>query len=257
MAAQTCFKINNTKKTYLGPSPEPPPALDIEQLEIYAGQTTAVLGYSGSGKSTLLSLLGLLDTPDADAGEITYLSHAGDTYVYGDKYLRRKQQHEIRRRHFGFMFQEEHLLNHFSIADNVALPLSLNGKRRKDGIEIARRLLNEAGLGDKIEMMPHQLSGGEYIRAAVVRAIAHDPGVLFADEPTHNLDPVLGETIMRMLTAWREQAETRTLIIVTHNLRFAHRFCDRFIILKGGRVIRVFDKQQISAPKDLYRCFDR
>jgi len=133
----------------------------------------------------------------------------------------------------------------------------LNGKSRAEGFKVAKQLLQAAGLEDKIHAMPNQLSGGEYIRVAVVRAMAHKPQVVFADEPTGNLDPVLGETIMQMLDDWRKEYLGRTLIVVTHNFTLAHKFCDRFVILSGGQVICQLNKSEISRSEDLHRRLDR
>lgn len=214
------------------------PALDIPDLTIRRGAVTAVVGFSGSGKSTLLNLLGLLDTPDRDYGSNPIVLRIGeDAYNYEELYGDESLKDQVRRRRFGFVFQAGHLLCHFSTVKNVALPLALNGVPRKERERTAQALLDSIYFQKKQHRaLPRELSGGEYQRVAVMRAISHNPDVVFADEPTGNLDPLTGQAVMRQLLRWKESGPDRTLIMVTHKTEEAFMFGDDFVVLSGGLV---------------------
>jgi len=252
-----CFELKNVRKTY---RKQDGAVLNIDDLQIYAGQITAILGYSGSGKSTLLNLLGLLDKPDNSEnpdGGITYYCH-DDNQEYQYRALPRKRRNRLRRENFGFVFQSGHLLSHFSCHDNVALALALNNVPKKRRIHIADELLRDVHLENKIRSMPQELSGGEYQRVAVIRALAHNPQVIFADEPTGNLDPHRGQDIMEILENWcrgkgdwagEGRENTNTLLLVTHNIQQAHSFSDRLIVLQAGKVAHQSRKEDISSDE--------
>lgn len=268
---QTCFKLNGVRKTYgVNRFPGKPfgecrhdwgeqsprdwrtscgkmdackecvwrPALDIPQLTIRRGAVTAVVGFSGSGKSTLLNLLGLLDKPDRDYNSTPIVLRIGeDVYNYDELYEEESLKDRVRRRRFGFVFQAGHLLCHFSTVKNVALPLALNGVPRRERERTAQLLLDSIYFQKKqLRALPRELSGGEYQRVAVMRAISHDPDVVFTDEPTGNLDPLTGQAVMRQLLRWKESGPDRTLIMVTHKTEEAFMFGNDFIVLSGGLV---------------------
>lgn len=232
----TCFELRRVRKTYgriaAGNGAPARPALDVPELKIYSGQTTAILGYSGSGKSTLLNLLGLLDQPDPDGG--------GDILFRGHSYrsIRGEEgaKNELRGRAFGFVFQDNHLLEHLNALRNVGLALAMNGVPLPECDQHARQLLADVGIAAKAGSLPQELSGGEKQRVAVMRAIAHDPEVVFADEPTGNLDWDTGLAVMERLARWRQESG-RTLVIVSHNIHQVVEFAERFIMLKDGVVI--------------------
>ena len=231
---ELCFELQGVTKTYeRGAKDGGPgrPALKIESLAIASGQTTAVLGYSGSGKSTLLNLLSLLDGPDDNGGDIRY---QGLSY----REIRKAEptKNRLRGRAFGFVFQDNHLLEHLSSARNVSLGMALKGLPLRDCDSRARELLGEVGIASKARSLPSELSGGEKQRVAVMRAIAHDPEVVFADEPTGNLDWDTGLAVMERLERWRKETG-RTLIVVSHNIHQVVDFADHFIMLKDGEVI--------------------
>ncbi|MFA6715996.1 MAG: ATP-binding cassette domain-containing protein [Victivallaceae bacterium] len=244
-----CFSINNISKTF---HYENGPVLDIDKLDIYAGEITAVLGYSAAGKSTLMNLLALLLGHDAKPGaEIHYCpSHYQQPYSKLSSHQKRK----LRCEHFGFIFQNHHLVKHFSAYNNIMMPLRQKQTVGKHAKEIVAELLYSAGINRKIwNSLPATLSGGESQRISVLRAIAHNPKVLFADEPTGSLDPVTGDIVIKMLREWYEKDKTRTIIVVTHNFNQAYELASRFIIFQNGKI--VFDGRkgrEISGINDLF-----
>jgi putative ABC transport system ATP-binding protein len=193
-------------------------------LELNKGDSLAIVGASGSGKSTLLGLLAGLDLPSA--GAVTLAGHNLSD-------MDEDQRARIRAEHVGFVFQSFQLLDSLNALENVMLPMELEG--RKDARERARVLLERVGLGQRLTHSPRQLSGGEQQRVAIARAFAADPDVLFADEPTGNLDSNTGERISDLLFELNRERHT-TLVLVTHDERLAHR-CQRMIRLEGGRLV--------------------
>ncbi|UCH52699.1 MAG: ABC transporter ATP-binding protein [Pseudomonadota bacterium] len=193
-------------------------------LDIKAGESIAVVGVSGSGKSTLLGLLAGLDTPSA--GEVRL---AGETLTALDEDGRAR----LRARHVGFVFQSFQLLPGLTALENVMLPLELEG-RAEAGV-LARELLARVGLESRLGHYPRQLSGGEQQRVAIARAFATRPAVLFADEPTGNLDAATGARVIDLLFELnRERAAT--LVLVTHDEMLASR-CARRVHLDAGRLV--------------------
>ncbi|MBF8658136.1 ABC transporter ATP-binding protein [Pseudomonas putida] len=193
-------------------------------LELAAGDSLAIVGASGSGKSTLLGLLAGLDQPSQ--GSVTLAGH--DLGV-----LDEDQRARIRAEHVGFVFQSFQLLDSLNALENVMLPLELHG--RADASDHARTLLERVGLGQRLTHTPRQLSGGEQQRVALARAFAAQPAVLFADEPTGNLDSHTGERISDLLFELNQERGT-TLILVTHDERLARR-CHRHIRLDAGQLV--------------------
>ena len=193
-------------------------------FELTAGDSLAIVGSSGSGKSTLLGLLAGLDLPSS--GEIVLAGHALHT-------LDEDRRAQVRAEQVGFVFQSFQLLDNLSALENVMLPLELEG--RADARRRATDLLERVGLAHRLTHFPRQLSGGEQQRVAIARAFAAEPAILFADEPTGNLDSHTGEHISDLLFQLNEERGT-TLVLVTHEERLAHR-CRRLIRLEAGRLI--------------------
>ncbi|HEY1071201.1 MAG TPA: ATP-binding cassette domain-containing protein [Thermomonas sp.] len=197
--------------------------LDGISLDIAPGERVAIVGESGSGKTTLLSLLAGLDVPSR--GEV-WLD--GEAIHASDEDARAA----LRARAVGFVFQNFQLMPAMSALDNVALPLELRGEA---GGAAARALLEQVGLGQRLHHLPRQLSGGEQQRVAIARAFATRPRILFADEPTGNLDRKTGLAIEDLLFGM-DGARATTVVVVTHDERLAAR-CDRQLRLDAGRLL--------------------
>jgi len=193
-------------------------------LAIARGETVAVMGASGAGKSTLLALLAGLDEPTA-----------GQVRLAGNELTRLDEDGRaaLRARHVGFVFQSFHLVPSLTALENVMLPLELAG--RSDARTAALEVLERVGLAARVGHYPRQLSGGEQQRVAIARAFVTRPDVLFADEPTGNLDAATGERIMELLFGLNAATGT-TLVLVTHDRTLASR-CGRVIRLDAGRVV--------------------
>ena len=192
-------------------------------LRIHTGESLAIIGRSGAGKSTLLSLLAGLDTPSS--GRILFAGQSLDQLDDAARAALRLQQ-------ISFIFQSFHLLPELNALDNVRLPLEIQG--RKDADAQARHWLEQVGLGARLDHYPAQLSGGEQQRVAIARAFATEPRVLFADEPTGNLDAATGERITDLLFELNREQGT-TLVMVTHDNRLAAR-CASALTLDAGRL---------------------
>ncbi|HZD19394.1 MAG TPA: ATP-binding cassette domain-containing protein [Burkholderiales bacterium] len=198
--------------------------LDDVSLQVAAGETVAVVGASGAGKSTLIALLAGLDEPSEgtvwlDGVELSALDEDGRAAA--------------RARHVGFVFQSFHLLPSLTALENVMLPLELAG--RADARAAAREVLREVGLASRLGHYPRQLSGGEQQRVAIARAFVTKPAVLFADEPTGNLDTATGARVMQLLFDLNSASGT-TLVLVTHDREIAGR-CGRIIAMDAGRIV--------------------
>ena len=198
--------------------------LDGINLEINAGETVAVVGASGSGKTTLLGILAGLDLPSS--GTVTLMGRELTS-------LDEEQRARLRGAHVGFVFQTFQLLGSLTALENVMLPAELHGET--DAGALARELLHKVGLGNRMGHYPRQLSGGEQQRVAIARAFASRPHVLFADEPTGNLDTATGQRIIDLLFELNEEYAT-TLVLVTHDDRLAAR-CRRVVTIDGGRIV--------------------
>lgn len=195
-------------------------------LSVNKGEIVSIVGSSGAGKSTLLHILGTLDTPDS--GEV-YLSDQRMDQLKGKALAR------FRNLHIGFVFQFHHLLPEFSALENVCIPGWIAGKKKKDVQERATQLLQTLQLGDRMENKPQQLSGGEQQRVAVARALINNPQIIFADEPTGNLDSKNAGQMHELFVQLRTQFN-QTFLIVTHNEDLAA-VSDRTIHMKDGKIV--------------------
>jgi len=198
--------------------------LDDVSLAVAGGETVAIVGASGAGKSTLLALLAGLDEPSS-----------GQVFLNGQELsaLDEDGRAAARASHVGFVFQSFHLVPSLTAVENVMLPLELAGRR--DARAAAREVLDKVGLGSRLGHYPRQLSGGEQQRVAIARAFVTSPTVLFADEPTGNLDTATGERITQLLFDLNAAAGT-TLVLVTHDRDLAAR-CGRVIEIDAGRLV--------------------
>ncbi|GAB2718707.1 ABC transporter ATP-binding protein [Kitasatospora kifunensis] len=199
-------------------------ALNGASLELAPGELVAVLGTSGSGKSTLLHCLAGLIRPDA--GTVSYRGQ--DLAALPDG-----ARSALRRADFGFVFQFGQLVPELSCLENVALPLRLNGLRRRPAEEQARQWLERLDVAELADKRPGELSGGQGQRAAIARALVTSPAVIFADEPTGALDSLHGEQVMALLTAAARESGAAVLL-VTHDMRVAA-YADREVVVRDGR----------------------
>ncbi|MCA8830801.1 ABC transporter ATP-binding protein [Hymenobacter pini] len=225
--AQPVIQLRDIEKIYQTKTIETV-ALNRVNLTVNKGEFVSIMGPSGCGKSTLLSIMGLLDEPTAGVIELD----GRPVQSYSDKELASLRNHKI-----GFVFQSYHLINDLSVLDNVELPLlyrpGVGGKERR---QRAYAALDKVGLSARTGHFPSQLSGGQRQRVAIARALAGRPEIILADEPTGNLDSVMGEEIMALLLNLNRQEGT-TIVMVTHDEQQAH---------KTQRLIRFFDGSQVS-----------
>jgi lipoprotein-releasing system ATP-binding protein len=200
-------------------------ALDGVDLNIERGEFLAIIGPSGSGKSTLLNQIGILDTPTSG----TILLDGVDVTKMSDK-----QRSITRNKQLGFIFQYHHLLPDFNALENVMMPLLISGVKSSLARETARNVLEEVGLGDRMDHRPNQLSGGQNQRVAIARALVNKPSIVIGDEPTGNLDSKSSENIYELLRKLNIEHQ-QTFILVTHDERMAEK-TDRIIRLVDGRI---------------------
>jgi len=222
MEPSTLISASRLGKSVLGPDGEIR-ILDAVEMTVNAGESIAIVGASGSGKTTLLGLLAGLDLPSR-----------GDIHIAGAHLnaLDEEQRAALRARAVGFVFQSFHLLPALTAEENVALPLELAGRNEPGR---AREVLESVGLGARCHHYPRQLSGGEQQRVAIARAFVTRPRILFADEPTGNLDQDTGAQISELLFALNREYGT-TLVLVTHDMVLARR-CARVYRLDHGRLV--------------------
>lgn len=220
--SETVVSLDNVTKAYeLGGTVE---AVSGVSLSLDEGSYTAVMGPSGSGKSTLLNLIGGLDTPTEGEVRIRNENLSG---------LSEDERAELRGTEVGFIFQTFNLLPRLTARKNVAMPLSFSGVQRDERLERAASLLEEVGLGDRLDHRPPELSGGQRQRVAIARALAPEPSVLLADEPTGNVDTDTGERIMDIFADLSESGNS--ILLVSHERRIAEH-ADRIVHIKDGEV---------------------
>jgi len=194
-------------------------------LEVEDGEFVAIMGPSGSGKSTLMHIIGFLDRPTS--GE--YIFNGEDTKDFSDDELAK-----IRNERIGFVFQSFNLLPRTSVLDNVILPLSYSNDKHSHELK-AKRALEAVGLGERLHYMSNQISGGQKQRVAIARALVCDPKVIFADEPTGNLDSKSGNNVMHILESLNK--EGRTVILVTHDMNVAMH-ANRIVTIRDGVIVK-------------------
>ena len=196
------------------------------QFEVHQGELVAIVGPSGSGKSTLLSLLAGLDSPSS--GELWVLDQPIHEMSEEERAL-------FRRQHLGFVFQSFQLFAEYTALENVLFPLELQGKvSYEEAVQTATALLSRLGLGDRLHHKPSKMSGGEQQRVAIARAFVTQPPILFADEPTGNLDNETGMVVENLLFELQRETKT-TVVLVTHDLELAKK-ADRILEMNGGRL---------------------
>lgn len=195
-------------------------------VEIKKGEIASIVGPSGSGKSTLLHILGTLDRPNK-----------GEVFIDQQKinFLREKEVAAFRNEHIGFVFQFHHLLPEFTAIENVSIPGWMAGRKKKEVSERAAEILKKLGLGERLENKPSALSGGEQQRVAVARALINNPKIIFADEPTGNLDSANAKELHQLFFDLRKEFN-QTFLIVTHNEELAQ-MSDRILHMKDGKII--------------------
>jgi putative ABC transport system ATP-binding protein len=216
------IKISDLTKDYINEDVVTP-VLHGVSFDIHSGEFVSIMGPSGSGKSTLMHILGFLDRPTSGVYEFEGKNTTGFT----DEELA-----TIRNERVGFVFQSFNLLARTSVLDNVKLPLVYGKKQNQEGL--ARKALESVGLGHRMDFFTNQISGGEKQRVAIARALVGDPAVIFADEPTGNLDSKSGNTVMQILQ--RLNDEGKTIILVTHEMDTAEH-AKRLIKLKDGLLV--------------------
>ncbi|CAM2066253.1 ABC transporter ATP-binding protein [Sulfidibacter corallicola] len=232
------LKVQGVGKAYDGRGHQVRVLEDVNFV-LNAGETAAIVGPSGSGKTTLLSLCAGLDTPTQ--GKLELLGH--DLAA-----LSEEQRAALRNRHVGFIFQSFHLMPSLTALENVMLPRELAGVGRP--AQEARELLDQVGLADRADHYPAQLSGGEQQRIAIARAFINQPMVLFADEPTGNLDRATSDRVTELLFRLNTEKGT-TLALITHDLGLA-RMTSRLFHLKQGRVVEeIAGREQSSGRREV------
>lgn len=220
------IELKNVSKVYQTKTIETV-ALNEISLTVEKGEFLSVMGPSGCGKSTLLNIMGMIDEPSHG-----HLNIGGQVVNdYGSKATAR-----FRNENLGFIFQSFHLINDLSVVDNVELPLLYRKTTGKQRRELAEAALTKVGLKNRMKHFPSQLSGGQKQRVAIARAIVGNPKIILADEPTGNLDSVMGNEIMDILIRLNEEEKT-TIVMVTHDERMAK---------KTHRLVRLFDGNQVQ-----------
>ncbi len=226
MKKEVIVRVRNLKKTYKADTPSPVHALRGINVDFFAGEFVALMGRSGSGKSTFLHQLALLDQPTAGRVEI-----AGADVSR----LSEKERARFRLEVLGYVFQDYALVPELTLYENIALPLLAGGQSRKEFDDKVREIINRVGLNKRENNLPSELSGGEQQRVSIARAIVNKPAILFADEPTANLDSEAARSVLEVM---RELVDKygQTIIMVTHEPD-DKKYVDRVIWLKDGVIV--------------------
>ncbi|ROH99627.1 ABC transporter ATP-binding protein [Chryseobacterium daecheongense] len=200
-------------------------------IHIKVGEVVSIVGESGAGKSTLLQILGTLDQPTNSKQNDTEITIAGESFIN----MNDKQLSKFRNQNIGFVFQFHQLLPEFTALENVLLPTKIAGTSEKEAIEKAYALFEDLRIEQRLHHKPNQLSGGEAQRVAVARALINSPKIIFADEPTGNLDSKNADDLHRLFFDLRDKYD-QTFVIVTHNPNLAE-ITDRKLVMKDGMII--------------------
>jgi lipoprotein-releasing system ATP-binding protein len=225
-AVQSILRLDNVSRVYKSGSSDLT-VLDGVNLDIARGEIVGLIGPSGSGKSSLLHAAGMLERPSG-----------GDVWIDGESGwdLSDGERTNIRRNRIGFVYQFHHLLPEFDAISNVALPALIAGRKRKEAMAEAERLLGVMGLEERVRHQPAQLSGGEQQRVAIARAMINNPILILADEPTGNLDPDTSKVVFAALSELVRR-EGAAALIATHNLELA-KYMDRVMALDHGHLVQ-------------------
>lgn len=225
--SESAIICKNLVKTY-GSGPNQVAALRGVDLEVNCGELLMLAGPSGCGKTTLISVIASILTQDS-----------GECQVYGNdlNHMKKAERIAFRKEHIGFVFQSFNLLPTLTIAENVALPLIVNGMETRQAAKIGAELLEKMGLGDRVSAFPADLSGGQQQRVAIGRAMIHNPRLIVCDEPTSALDGETGHMIMDLMKKVALD-KTRALVVVTHDARIFS-FADRIAKMEDGRIVKI------------------
>lgn len=217
------IRVNQIEKTYIDGTTETRVLKGID-FSVSKGEFVSIIGSSGAGKSTFLYQIGLLDTPTK-----------GDIFLRGERAndLSVNEKTLYRLNNFGFIFQDYALMPELKAWENIALPMLMRGKKMSDAKRKAVEILEQLEMGDRVNHLPNQLSGGESQRVSIGRAIVHKPSILFADEPTANLDSAKSRQILDILHGLHKEGQT--IIMVTHELEYAKE-ASRMITIVDGRI---------------------
>jgi len=218
------IEVKNLYKEYVNDDVVTKVLHDIS-FTVKEGEFAAIMGHSGSGKSTLMHILSFLDRLTSGG----YLFKGQDTTAFNDQKLAALRNNEI-----GFVFQQFNLLPRTSVFDNVILPLTYSHQDKGDAKRLVNKAIDEVGLAHRAHNLSNQLSGGEKQRVAIARALVNEPSIIFADEPTGNLDSISGGQIMEILEDLNQRG--KTVILVTHE-RYTAEYAERIILLKDGRIV--------------------
>ncbi len=219
------IKIKNLTKKYVTKHLETSVLKGID-LEVPEGEFLGIMGKSGAGKSTLMYQIGLLDHPTG--GEI--ILNGVNT-----ENLSTEERTQMRLTTLGYVFQDYALIPELTAAENVMIPIIMQGNSLDAARKVAADILEKVGLSHRIDNKPSQLSGGEQQRVSIARAMAHEPKILFADEPTANLDTASGQSIIELFKDLNKKGQT--IVMVTHEEEYA-KYCDRVVYLEDGKIVR-------------------
>lgn len=219
------IKIKNLQKKYTTKDIETLVLRGID-LEVAQGEFLGIMGKSGAGKSTLMYQMGLLDHPSG--GEIILNN-------INTENLSTEERTKMRLSELGYVFQDYALIPELTANENVMIPLLMQGKSFDEARDISQNTLSRVGLAHRVNNKPSQLSGGEQQRVAVARAMAHAPKILFADEPTANLDTASGQSVIELFEELHKKGQT--IVMVTHEEEYA-KYCNRVVYLEDGKIVR-------------------